>query len=180
MGLSYCCANIGVVGIISNDNRVGVFIGDVGPIGCDLNTVGKVGIGRNICSASCARDRDGGRSRVVVSKSIETVGGRTSISGCIFCYKSNFIRGSLNQCTAGKFVSDGISGFAPPVFQRITGNQARLNFTGKPGTTYRFQRSTNLTSWSTIQTLTAGANGQIQFTDSTPPAGKVFYRLATP
>jgi hypothetical protein len=74
---------------------------------------------------------------------------------------------------------DGISGFARPIFQRLTGNRTRLNFTGKPGTTYDFQRSTNLSSWNTLQTLTAGANGQIEFTDSSPPAGGAFYRLAT-
>jgi hypothetical protein len=76
--------------------------------------------------------------------------------------------------------NDGFSGYAPPAFQRVTGNQMRMTFTGKPGTSYRFERSTNLSLWSTLQTLTAGSNGQLEFTDFNPPAGKAYYRLATP
>jgi len=87
---------------------------------------------------------------------------------------------TTGSVTVQVVADDGISGFAPPVFERMSGNRARLHFTGKPGITYRFERSTNLSSWSALQTRTAGADGQVEFIDANPPAGSAYYRLVTP
>jgi hypothetical protein len=73
--------------------------------------------------------------------------------------------------------SDGIAGFAPPVLERTTPGTVRLSFTGMAGRSYEFQRSTTLAGWSTLQTLPAGTDGRVEFTDSNPPAGNAFYRL---
>lgn len=76
--------------------------------------------------------------------------------------------------------TDGISGFAPPQVQRLAGNSMRLNFQGAPGFSYRFQRSINLATWSTLETRSAGIDGALEFTDPAPPAGNAFYRLQAP
>jgi hypothetical protein len=76
--------------------------------------------------------------------------------------------------------SDGITGFAPPVFQRTGTGPVRVSFSGVAGRSYEFQRSTTLSGWSTLQTLPAGSDGRIEFTDGNPPAGKAFYRLQAP
>jgi hypothetical protein len=75
--------------------------------------------------------------------------------------------------------SDGIAGFAPPILERTANGPARLSFTGIAGRSYEFQRSTTLAGWSTLQTLPAGTDGRVEFTDSNPPAGNAFYRLRT-
>ncbi len=75
---------------------------------------------------------------------------------------------------------DGISGFAPPVLERTTNGPVRLTFRGVAGRSYEFQRSPSLAGWTTLQTLPAAADGRIEFTDSQPPQGRVFYRLKTP
>jgi hypothetical protein len=80
----------------------------------------------------------------------------------------------------GPLVSDGITGNPPPVVEKLAGNQMRIRYTGNPGLSYAFQRSTNLVNWTTLQTLTSGANGTVEYTDPNPPAGKAFYRIATP
>lgn len=76
--------------------------------------------------------------------------------------------------------TDGISGFSPPVVQRTAGNSIHLSFQGAPGFSYRFQRSINLGTWSTLETRAAGLDGAVDFTDVAPPAGNAFYRLQTP
>jgi hypothetical protein len=76
--------------------------------------------------------------------------------------------------------ADGITGFAPPVFQRTGTGPVRVSFRGVAGRSYEFQRSTTLAGWSTLQTLPAGSDGYIEFTDGNPPAGKAFYRLQAP
>ena len=74
---------------------------------------------------------------------------------------------------------DGITGFAPPVLQRTGNGPARMSFTGVAGRSYEFQRSTSLAGWTTLQTLPAGSDGRVEFSDNNPPAGNVFYRLRT-
>jgi len=76
--------------------------------------------------------------------------------------------------------SDGITGFAPPVLQRPANGPARMSFIGVAGRSYEFQRSTSLAGWTTLQTLPAGTDGRVEFTDNNPPAGNAFYRLRTP
>ncbi|WP_367870726.1 tandem-95 repeat protein [Luteolibacter sp. Populi] len=75
---------------------------------------------------------------------------------------------------------DGVTGLAPPVIERIEGNQHRVRFHGVPGVQYSYQRSEDLVRWTTLQTLTAGATGVVEFTDSTPPSGNGYYRLTAP
>ncbi|MHA3773436.1 GDSL-type esterase/lipase family protein [Verrucomicrobiota bacterium sgz303538] len=53
-------------------------------------------------------------------------------------------------------------------------------FYGTPGQLYRIERSTDLSTWATVQTITAGDDGVIPFTDANPPAGKAFYRSVAP
>lgn len=76
--------------------------------------------------------------------------------------------------------SDGISGFAQPALERLATGSVRLSFRGVAGRSYEFQRSTTLAGWTTLQTLPAGTDGRIEFTDANPPAGNAFYRLRTP
>jgi hypothetical protein len=70
----------------------------------------------------------------------------------------------------------------PPVPSQITltGEGAVLRFWGIPGTDYHIERSIDLETWTPIGLRTAPANGIIEFTDTSPPAGKAFYRTATP
>jgi hypothetical protein len=57
---------------------------------------------------------------------------------------------------------------------------AHARFAGIPGFTYTIERSTDGIEWTAIGTAVVPANGLIEFLDSTPPAGSVFYRTATP
>lgn len=58
-----------------------------------------------------------------------------------------------------------------------SGGTATINFAGIPGFSYDVERSTNLTSWDVITTLTAGSNGLFTFTDNNPPENSAYYRL---
>jgi len=62
----------------------------------------------------------------------------------------------------------------------LSGGRMGIQFNGIPGVAYQLQRSTDLASWTTIATITAGSRGAIDFTDDNPPAPNGFYRLATP
>jgi hypothetical protein len=76
---------------------------------------------------------------------------------------------------------DGITGLGAPTLERLAGNQARVRFHGIPGVQYSFQRSTNLTQWTTVFTMTAGVDGVVEYTDlSPPPGGRAYYRLTGP
>jgi hypothetical protein len=62
-----------------------------------------------------------------------------------------------------------------------SGQGMRLDFFACPGTTWAVQASTDLTVWSTLTTLTANADGAVQFTDTNSarlPAR--FYRVMSP
>jgi hypothetical protein len=69
---------------------------------------------------------------------------------------------------------------AVPSLISLTGEGAVLRFWGIPGTDYHIERSMDLETWIPIGLRTAPANGIIEFTDTSPPAGKAFYRTATP
>ena len=62
----------------------------------------------------------------------------------------------------------------------LPGGRMGIQFNGIPGGAYQLQRSTNLASWTTIATVTAGSRGEIDFTDDNPPAPNGFYRLFKP
>jgi hypothetical protein len=55
-------------------------------------------------------------------------------------------------------------------------------FTGTPGESYTFQRSTTLApdGWQNLDVQTAPESGTIQFTDANPPVGRAFYRVILP
>ena len=76
---------------------------------------------------------------------------------------------------------DGITGLPAPTLEKLPGNQTRIRFHGLPGVQYSFQRSINLSQWSTVHTVTAGADGAVEYTDLSPPAGgRAYYRVAGP
>ncbi len=56
----------------------------------------------------------------------------------------------------------------------------KVRFAGVPGYTYTVERSTDLTTWTTVGTYTVPEKGISEFTDSTPPADQPFYRTAQP
>ncbi|WP_035610467.1 PKD domain-containing protein [Haloferula sp. BvORR071] len=76
--------------------------------------------------------------------------------------------------------SDGITGRPTPLIEQVSGGQQRIRFRGLQGIQYRFERSTDLSQWTTLQTATAGLGGVVEFTDTAPPAQQAWYRLATP
>ena len=57
-------------------------------------------------------------------------------------------------------------------------NHAEVRFHGIPGRQYRVQRSTDLSTWTDLGTITASTNGEVSHTDTSPPQGSAFYRLA--
>jgi fibronectin-binding autotransporter adhesin len=61
----------------------------------------------------------------------------------------------------------------------VSGGTATMNFAGIPGDAYYVQRSTDLSTWTTISTNPAPANGVFQFIDNSPPGTSAFYRLST-
>jgi hypothetical protein len=76
---------------------------------------------------------------------------------------------------------DGITGLGQPTLEKLAGNQARIRFHGVPGVQYSFQRSTDLSQWSTVRAVTAGGDGVVEYTDlSPPPGGRAYYRLTSP
>ena len=68
---------------------------------------------------------------------------------------------NLSSITAG---SDGI----------------RLTFYGIPNQTYALQRSGNLTTWTTVATITATQTGKIAYTDHAPLSAGYYRTSATP
>jgi hypothetical protein len=70
--------------------------------------------------------------------------------------------------------------FPPSLALLSGGTSVRLDFTGLPSASYQIQRSVNLTTWTTLATLTAASNGALSYTDPSPLAGKAFYRIAKP
>ncbi len=80
------------------------------------------------------------------------------VAGLINIVPNNMVSGQVNSLT-------------------VTGGTAMVNFAGIPGFTYNVQVSTNLTSWSTVETTNAPANGLFQFIDNAAPTGSAFYRL---
>jgi hypothetical protein len=71
-------------------------------------------------------------------------------------------------------------GVNSPRLTPLSGGRMGIQFNGIPGVAYQLQRSTDLASWTTIATITAGSRGEIDFTDNNPPAPNGFYRLFQP
>lgn len=60
------------------------------------------------------------------------------------------------------------------------GSTVSVSIGGYPGSAYQVQRSTDLQGWSTLFTVTANGLGVVQFTDTSPPLGRAFYRTFIP
>ena len=82
--------------------------------------------------------------------------------------------------TVGANPNSGGQGTNTPQLTLLPGGHVGIAFQGIPGRSYQVQRSTDLTNWSTIATVTAAANGAVTFTDESPPPGSGFYRLRKP
>jgi alpha-tubulin suppressor-like RCC1 family protein len=68
----------------------------------------------------------------------------------------------------------------PPKLTLLTDGGMEIRFHGIPGRSYQIQRSTDLSSWSTITTVTANSTGGMVFIDAGPPKPSAYYRLALP
>ena len=53
-------------------------------------------------------------------------------------------------------------------------------FHGIPGRSYQMQRSTDLSTWTVLTTLTAAPDGTLPYHDPSPPPGAAFYRTREP
>ncbi len=58
------------------------------------------------------------------------------------------------------------------------GGIATLVFPGIAGASYAIQRSTDLLTWKTLQSVIAAENGMIPFTDPNSPSGSAYYRTS--
>ncbi len=76
--------------------------------------------------------------------------------------------------------TNGINGQSMPTLERLAGNQIRLRFQGVAGVPYRLEGSTDLRQWTTLQTLSAGTTGLVEFIESAPTASSRYYRVANP
>jgi hypothetical protein len=72
------------------------------------------------------------------------------------------------------------TGTNAPVLTVLSGGRIGVVFQGIPGRSYEIQRSTNLTDWTPLSTITAAANGVVSYIDTSPPPGSAFYRLRKP
>ena len=79
--------------------------------------------------------------------------------------------------TVGPNPTSGGAGVNQPVITTLAGGQIGIASQGIPGRTYMVQRSTNLSAWATIGSVTAASNGTVNFIDPSPPPGSSFYRL---
>ena len=57
---------------------------------------------------------------------------------------------------------------------------ARVRFAAIPGFTYNLERSTNAVVWLPLTSVTAPEAGLIDFLDTDPPSGPVYYRTIAP
>lgn len=77
-------------------------------------------------------------------------------------------------------VSNGGQEPNPPQLTVLPGGDVGITFQGIPGRDYQIQRSTDLTTWSTIATVSTTVDGVAGFTDGDPPQPNGFYRLRMP
>ena len=66
----------------------------------------------------------------------------------------------------------------PELLSVSPGVSVSVRFHGIPQYSYQIQRSTDLSTWQTLTTMQAGADGTFLFTDTSPPQGSGFYRLS--
>lgn len=64
---------------------------------------------------------------------------------------------------------------------RLANGSIKIDLTqADPSINLILKRSTNLSTWNPLQTLTTTATGTTTYTDTTPPANKAFYRFYLP
>ncbi|BCU79389.1 hypothetical protein [Luteolibacter sp. LG18] len=66
-----------------------------------------------------------------------------------------------------------LAGIAP-----VTVGITRVNLQGAPSTSYRIQRSTNLSTWTTLGSAVTDSSGHIDYLDEEAPEEQAFYRLS--
>ena len=77
----------------------------------------------------------------------------------------------------GSPAGSGDQGTQTPQLTFLPGGDISISFQGVPGRSYQIQRSTSLSGWTTLTTMTAAANGAVTFTDEDPPQPNGFYRF---
>lgn len=82
--------------------------------------------------------------------------------------------------TVGPGPAAGGATVNPPQITLLPGGEIGVKFQGIPGRTYRIQRSTDMSTWANLATVTANASGAMTFTDEAPPQPSAYYRLALP
>jgi fibronectin type 3 domain-containing protein len=90
-------------------------------------------------------------------------------------------RGGTVNGTVTVTVTVPTSSGSGPNLAKITpgpGNGITLTFYGVPMKSYDIQRTVNLSTWTTIATVTATPSGKLEYTDATVLSG-AFYRTAT-
>jgi uncharacterized delta-60 repeat protein len=76
--------------------------------------------------------------------------------------------------------ASGVASSNPPRITLSPDGVVRVGFRGIPGRVYRIQRSANLESWTTIETIAADPTGLLEYDDANPLQPNCFYRLTSP
>jgi alpha-tubulin suppressor-like RCC1 family protein len=87
---------------------------------------------------------------------------------------------ALVTALVGPDPAGGGMGSNPPVLTPLPGGAIALLFHGIPGRSYHLQRTTDMSLWTTLSTVTADPKGAVHFTDPDPPQPSAFYRLSEP
>lgn len=130
-----------------------------------------------------ASDPDGDTVTITSVSALSAAGGAVGLTPTAVTYNPplNHIGGDSFTVT----LSDGHGGSTVgAVFVSVTvdhleilaGGPVQACFTGESGRNYAIERSANLTDWSTIQTVSGSATGDICFSDQNPLPGNGFYR----
>lgn len=144
---------------------------------------------------SAAADADGDTLSVSAAGPAATQGGTAQLqAGSIFYTPPNGFSGSDTfQVTVTDSRGGSVTGTVTvavqpdtgigtnsPALTMLSGGRMGIDFYGIPGRSYEIQRSTNLTTWALLTTITAGTNGAVSYIDESPPPGSAFYRLRKP
>lgn len=160
--------------------------------GTPKNTGATVGIAKILSNAA---DADGGTPALSSVASTSAQGGTVAVSGSNIIYTppSNFTgldtfavtiadgQGGVVVGNVTVNVTDGSGqGQNQAILTILPGGNVAVLFMGIPNQSYQIQRSTDLLTWTTLQTVSAGADGTLPFTDTAPPVGTAFYRTKVP